>query len=130
VLPGYYRVTATHSGCTAPIGKRAITHVLRVPPPALDLRLVLRCPNLKRGGTHTTLGVKRIPMREITLTAHVRGHHPGGVVRFLLGRHVLGVVPVDPRKGTATLTIRGTRIRGFAAQYEGDGVNAPSNGRE
>jgi hypothetical protein len=130
VLPGYYRVTATHPGCTAPIGKRAVTHVLTVPPPALNLRVVLRCPQLKRAGTHTTLRVKRIPMREITLTAHVRGHHPGGEVKFLVGRHVLAVVPVDPRRGTATLTIRTARIRGFTAQYAGDGINAPSSGRE
>jgi hypothetical protein len=130
VLPGYYRVTATHSGCTAPTRKRAVTRVLTVPPPALDLRLVLQCPHLKRGNTRTTLRVRRIPMREITLTAHVHGHHPGGVVTFLVGRHVLGLVPVDTRKGTATLTVRSTRIRGFTARYAGDGINAPSSGRE
>jgi DNA-binding beta-propeller fold protein YncE len=130
VLPGFYRVTATHSGCTAPVGKRAVTHVLTVPPPVLDLRLVLRCPHLKRAATHTTLRVRRIPMREITLTAHIRGRHPGGVVTFLHGRQLLGVAPVDTRNATATLTIRSTRIRGFTARYAGDGINAPSSGRE
>lgn len=90
-----------------------------MPPPVLDLRLVLRCPHLKRAATHTTLRVRRIPMREITLTAHIRGRHPGCVVTFLHGRQLLGVAPVDTRNATATLTLRSTRIRGFTARYAG-----------
>jgi hypothetical protein len=129
VLPGYYRVTATRSGCTAPIGRRVITRVLTVPPPALGLRLALRCAHLKRARTHTALAVKRIPMHELRLTARVRGHHPHGVVTFLVGRRRLGVVPVNPSSGAAMLTVRSKQSRGVTAQYGGDGINGPSSGR-
>ncbi len=129
VLPGYYRVAASHSGCKPAKGKTALTPVLRVPPPALGLRLVLACPHLRRTVTHTTLRVSRHGTRQLVLLARVRGRHPAGVVSFLLGRRLLGVVPVDPRNGRAAWTLRGVRIKGYLARYGGDGLNAPSRGR-
>jgi DNA-binding beta-propeller fold protein YncE len=128
VLPGYYRVAASHPGCKAAKGKSALSSVLRVPPPALGLRLVLACPHLRRAVTHTTLRVSRHGKRQLVLLARVRGRHPAGVVSFLLGRRSLAVVPVDPRSGRATLTLRGTRTKGYVARYGGDGMNATSRG--
>ena len=129
VLPGYYRVAASHRGCKSAMGTTALTSVLRVPPPALGLRLVLACPHLRRAVTHTTLRVSRHGKHQLVLLARVRGRHPAGVVAFLLGRRQLGVVPVDPRSGRATLTLRGTRTTGYLARYGGDGLNATSSAR-
>jgi hypothetical protein len=128
VLPGYYRVAASHPGCSSATGRSALTTVLRVPPPALNLRLVLTCPHLRRAGTHTTLRVSRGGKGQLVLLARVRGRHPRGVVSFLLGRRLLAVVPVDPRNGQATLTVAGTRTHGYVARYGGDGSNATSHG--
>ena len=129
VLPGYYRVAASHRGCKPAKGKTALSSVLRIPPPALGVRLVLVCPHLRRAVTHTTLRVSRHGKRQLVLLARVRGRHPAGVVSFLLGRRLLGVVPVDPRSGRATLTLRGTRTKGYVARYGGDGRNATSRSR-
>lgn len=129
VLPGYYRVAASHPGCKSPRGKTALTSVLRVPPPVLGLRIVLACPHLRRAATHTTMRVSRRHKRQLVLLARVRGRHPAGVVSFLLGRRLLAVVPVDPRSGRATLTVRGARTTGYLARYSGDGLNATSKGR-
>jgi YVTN family beta-propeller protein len=131
VLPGYYRVAASHPGCRSASGKgkAALTSVLRVPPPALGLRLVLACPHLHRAVTHTTLRVSRHGKHQLVLLARVHGRHPAGVVAFLLGRRQLGSVPVDPRSGRATLTLPGTHTKGYSAAYAGDGFNAPSRGR-
>jgi hypothetical protein len=132
VLPGYYRVAATHPGCRAPGGKdkKALTKVLAVPPPALHLSLVLRCSHLRRAKTHTTLHTRRAPMRHVVLSASVRGRHPHGLVTFLKGARRLGSVPVDTRDGRATLSIIGPLSRGFAARYQGDGLNGPSSARD
>ena len=129
VLPGYYRVAASHPGCKPAKGKTALSSVLRIPPPALGVRLVLVCPHLRRAVTHTTLRVSRHGERQLVLLARVRGRHPAGVVSFLLGRRLLAAVPVDPRSGRATLTLRGTRTEGYVARYGGDGRNATSVGR-
>jgi YVTN family beta-propeller protein len=129
VLPGYYRVAATHPGCQAPAGNgmNALTRVLAVPPPALHLTVVLRCPRLRRAMTHTTLRAQRESRRRVVLVAHVRGRHPHGVVKFLTGARALGSAPVDTRSGRATLSITGRSTRGFTARYEGDALNGPSS---
>ncbi|MDQ6776826.1 MAG: choice-of-anchor D domain-containing protein [Actinomycetota bacterium] len=131
VLPGFYRVSARHTGCRASHGSgaSALTSVLAVPPPALNLSLVLRCPHLHRAKTHTTLRAQAAPMHHVTLTARVRGRRPGGIVQFLAGRRLLGSVPVDTRNGRATLTIIGRSTSGFSARYEGDARNGPSSAR-
>ena len=129
VLPGFYKVTAQHPGCTAAHGGRtARTRVLTVPPAVIDLRLVLRCPHLRRDKTRTTLRVHKVPVDEVVLRAVVQGHHPQGLVVFTLGGRKLGTVPVDPRDRHSALTITGKRIKGIRARYEGDGDNAPSVG--
>ncbi len=130
VLPGYYRVSATHAGCTAiGHGKQALSRVLSIPPAALNIGLELRCPKLTRARTHIALSARAAPMHEITLSARVRGKRPGGLVSFLLGRRLLGTVPLDPRHGTASLTVRGSTTHGFVAEYQGDADDAPSSAR-
>ncbi len=135
VLPGFYRVTASHSGCTAAGGRRTVTtKVLAVPPPVFNLRLVLRCSNLRRAPTRVSLLVNPMAGKQLLLIArvlrsHGRGRHRvGGLIVFTHGRRVLGRVPVDSRRSSAVLTVAGSGARnhGIRARYEGDGYNAPS----
>jgi uncharacterized repeat protein (TIGR01451 family) len=45
VIPGYYKVRASKSGCTAVDGGEAVdSGVMEIPPPVTDLDLRLRCP--------------------------------------------------------------------------------------
>jgi hypothetical protein len=136
VLPGFYRVAAQHKGCTAGHGHGRVTQtkVLTVPPAAINLNLTLRCPHLHRTPTRVSLSVKRVRRgrlgpTQITLTARVhvrRGRHPLGLVAFRAGRRVLALVPVDPRRAKATLTINARHVARYTAQYQGDGYHAPS----
>jgi hypothetical protein len=127
VLPGFYTVTASHRGCRSRSdGRSAKTRTLRVPPPAVRLRLVLRCPHLQLQHTRITLHVARQAHGMLSLRARVRGSRPHGTVTFRRGRRVIAVVPVDPDSGEATVMIRIARRRGFKAAYGGDGRNAAS----
>jgi hypothetical protein len=47
VVPGYYKVQAEKSGCTAPTGVFAETPVLTIPPPVVDLDIRLDCPKYR-----------------------------------------------------------------------------------
>ena len=45
VIPGFYKVRASKSGCTAPDGADAVeSRIMEIPPPVTDLDLRLRCP--------------------------------------------------------------------------------------
>jgi hypothetical protein len=123
-------VTAQHAGCRSADGHGAVTQTraLVVPPAVFNLRLVLRCPGLKRKPSRTTLKVHKVPVNEVVLMAQVRGGNPIGAVRFSARDRTLGLVPVDPRTHRATLAVSGTRTKGFRATYQGDGYNAPSSG--
>jgi YVTN family beta-propeller protein len=136
VLTGFYRVTAQHPGCTGPGGRRAAqTPVLTVPPPVVDLRLVLRCPSLRRGASRISLRARREPLNQLTLVARViarRGsrRRPQGVVTFKSGRRTLATVLLSARNGYATATISfGGRVPRVVAYYGGDGYFAPSRSR-
>ena len=135
VLPGFYRVTASHAGCAGVRHQReVVTKILTVPPPVFDLRLVLRCPKLTRSQTATNLKIAPMPDNQLLLIAKVTGvparaRHPfAGTIVFTHGRRILGRVPVDPRRSTAVLTVTGSGARnhGIRARYEGDGYDAPS----
>ena len=57
-VPGYYRVSASHSGCTgAPHGKTVETRVYSVPPPVDGIVIKLKCARLKRSTTHVKLKI-------------------------------------------------------------------------
>ena len=128
VLPGFYQVTASHPGCTGRNGRTAKTAVLAVPPPVVDLRLVLRCPRLHR--THTRLLVRVVNRAGggVTVLARLQSRRAAaGFVTFRLGRRRLGEAVVDSRRHIATLTSRITiGRRPVLAVYSGDGRNAPA----
>ena len=129
MLPGFYRVAASHAGCRAGSRPQALTKILSVPPAALGLRLTLRCPHLTRRRTHTRLSVHRLAHNQYVLTATVRGHRPLGMVTFRSGAKRLGTAAVDPRHGTARLTVHARSLNKPAARYQGDARNQPSNAR-
>jgi hypothetical protein len=133
VWAGFYLVQASHRGCSAAHGRVATTKLLQVPPPVSDLRLVLRCPHLRRTGTRTSLRLKSIPVGQTMLIARVktaRGHAlRGGVVIFSVGRHRLGEAPLTRRNGVVAITVRHlARNARVLVVYEGNGVYAPSRG--
>ncbi len=82
-LPGFYRVTASHSGCTAPSGGAAFeTGVYRVPPPVSNIVIKLRCPHLKRSKSHMSLHFSSSRAGIAFVTATVHGRHPTGILTF------------------------------------------------
>jgi len=131
VFPGFYRITASRRGCEAGPGRRdARSRVLAVPPAALGLKLVLRCPHLHRYAIHTTLSVRHGAGR-LVLTARVKAPHgraPTGIVTFFAGRRLLAPAQFD-RNGVATIVVAITGRRALSARYSGDGYDAPSNGK-
>jgi hypothetical protein len=129
VLPGFYRVTATHAGCTAAHGSTVSTGILPVPPPVADLRLVLSCPRLRRAATTLSVTVAG-RAGGTTLSARVGSpRRPAGFVTFRVGRKVLGEAVLDSRTRAASLTTARTLTpRSVVATYSGDGANAPSRG--
>ena len=126
VVPGYYRVSAHHSGCTPSSG--ALSPVLTIPPAVTNVDLTLRCKHLHRATSHTKLTARTLPAAEVTMVARVRGRHPQGTVAFKHGGRTLGVVTLNPGTGRAVFTASGTSAKGFRAVYQGDGYNAPSTG--
>jgi PKD repeat protein len=126
VFHGFYRVRATHPRCRG----SATSRVYQVPPPALGLRLVLRCPGIHRTATVTRLRSRRIAGGAVLLTAtvHGRGRHAGrpqGVATFRSRGRTIGTAPVNARTGTATLTVR-RRAPRVSVAYSGDGRFAAS----
>jgi hypothetical protein len=132
VLPGFYAVTATHSGCRGPHGAAATTPLLTVPPPVTDLRLALSCPHLRRARTSLTARALLRPRGGGALVArvHTRRRGPAGMITFTSGRRVLGRAVLDPRTATASLaTGLTTRPARLTASYSGDGTHGPSRAR-
>ena len=128
VLPGFYRVTATHPGCAG----SARSRILRVPPPVTGLVLTLRCPHLSLAPTRTALHAARSVVsssagshRVLVLSAAVHPRHGHrrvtGVVTFLAGHRTVGVLPLD-RTGRATLTLRRVPAGRLLARYSGSGA--------
>lgn len=128
VLPGYYRVSAAHRGCTARAGghKQVLTPTLTVPPPVFGLKLVLSCPHLTRTATSIELTARSAGKHATTLIASIHGHDVHGFVSFRANGRSLGGAPVDPRTRRATLTVAATKLKRLGGSYSGDASNAPS----
>jgi hypothetical protein len=147
VIPGYYRVRALRHGCSAPakrgassalIGRSSgqpvlsvLSPVFKIPPPRLNVRLVLNCPGLHRSATHVIMHAKverRISGQPLAVSIRIVGVHgglrPSGQVTIRAGRRVVAQLPVNNRTGTASIVLLGTRshLRGkLVAVYTGDG---------
>ena len=112
-----------------------LTPILTVPPAALGLRLSLRCPHLARRDSRIRLQLRRLGRHGLVLSATVRGRRPMGIVVFTVAGRRVGTAAVDPRHGTAQLTVRlapragQPTVRQVIAAYSGDARNGPSRGR-
>jgi hypothetical protein len=128
-IPGYYRVEASHAGCTAGgSGRKAEktleTRVYKVPPPVDNIVMKLKCKDLKRAKTHVRLKFKT-SKGTTTVTATVIGKSPQGGVTFS-GARISGVsIPVGARTRQATFVLT-TEHQQIKAHYLGDAHNAPS----
>jgi hypothetical protein len=63
VIAGYYKVRAEKAGCTAPTGPEAFveTEILQIPPPALDLIMLLDCGGGGPAPTNTPVSPTNTP---------------------------------------------------------------------
>jgi hypothetical protein len=128
-IPGYYRVQASHPGCTAGgSGRKAKktieTRIYKVPPPVDNIVIKLKCKGLKRSKTHVRLKLKTT-RGTTTATATVIGKSPQGGVTFS-GAGVSGVsIPVGARTHQATFVLTKAHQQ-IKVHYLGDAHNAPS----
>jgi len=129
VLPGFYRVTASHPGCVT-----AETGTLDVPPPVIGLSIALSCQHLHYASSSTSLRAFRelgaTANQALLLSAHVTGRtrgRPAGTVTFWLGRREIGQAALNPRSGIATLLVSISKQTGLTAHYSGDGDYAVSH---
>lgn len=148
VIPGYYRVRASRHGCTAPAkhsasNSRSVLSVLspifKIPPPRLNVRLVLACPGLHRSASRVTLHAKverRLSGQPVAVAIQIHGTRgrlrPSGMVSIRAGRRVIAQLPVNSRTGKASIVLLGSRanFRGsLVAVYAGDGYFAGSRSR-
>ena len=131
VVAGFYRISAQHPGCSAPRGnaKQSLSSILQIPPPAFDLRLVLRCPHLRRARSGATLRVnKLLGGSELLLNVRVAGaraHHPTGLVELISAGKVFVTIPLD-RRSQAVFAVSKRPQNQLRVRYLGDGYNAPS----
>ncbi len=127
VLPGFYRVVASHPGC----GPAKRTRLLPVPPAVLDLRLVLGC-RPRRARTRIGVSAHRRGAAMVTLTARVRSARRGrllGFVSFRVGARAVAQATVSPR-GVAVVTVRiSSGSARVLAVYSGDALHAPARAR-
>jgi hypothetical protein len=109
--------------------------VLTVPPPALDLTLILTCPRLRRTFTKTQVRATHGPHGALILRAKVlAGRHAFGrligTVTFRLGRRSIGSIEAIPATGLAVLTSPLRLGRGtVTAVFSGNAYLSPSQGR-
>lgn len=124
-LPGFYRVTASHSGCTPPSGGAAFeTGVYRVPPPVSNIVIKLRCPHLKRPKSHMSLHFSSSRAGIAFVTATVHGRHPTGILTFAAAG-LKAAIALAGKGGTPFVLPPGTRK--VKVSYLGDANNAPSS---
>jgi hypothetical protein len=101
------------------------SRVVPVPPPVLDLDLVLRCPGLKRQATRA-LAARSTRAGRTTVLARVtpRGttsRRPTGVVRFSAAGRTLATALLDRRTGLARLPgVAGVGRARIVVRYLGD----------
>ncbi len=128
-IPGYYRVEASHPGCTAGgSGRKAKktieTRIYKVPPPVDNIRIKLKCPRLKRAKTHVRLKFKTAKGMT-TVTATVSGKSPQGGVTFSGSGFSRVSLPVGARTHRATFVLTKAHER-IKVHYLGDAHNSPS----
>ncbi|HEY2769617.1 MAG TPA: hypothetical protein VGI87_03580, partial [Solirubrobacteraceae bacterium] len=125
-LPGYYKVTASHKGCTAPTGgTTAATQVYAVPPPVTNILIKLRCPHLKRAKTTLRLRISNARGGTRVVTATVRGKHAQGVVTFRAGA-LTAPLPLAGRHHSASFVLP-SGVKRVRARYGGDAKNRPAS---
>ena len=136
VLPGYYEVSASRKGCTAPDG--GLTQhsgVHQVPPAVDDLALTLRCRAIRRHTTRIRLTAMTGPHGSFVLRARLtsRGRRVPflGTIAFKFGSRTLGSTTLTVGAGTAVIDGVGLRrgVNAFTASYSGDATLAPVVGR-
>ena len=135
VLPGFYRITASHPGCTGINGNPLVrSRLLPVPPAQTGVSLVLRCPHLRRIAASLRFRALRLPGRFggyllIATIGVPRGRAaPAGSITFSDGRRTLGRAPIDPVAHRAIISLPDQRhpLRSLVARYSGDGRYSPS----
>ncbi len=128
VIPGFYRVQASHPGCHAahhPGQRVASTPVSAIPPEVTNLMLVLDCPHLRRASTRIQLAYGPLA-RTLFATVLGRGSRlPVGTITFRRAGRTLATVPLDRAHAMAIAGPVGT----VAVTYSGDGRYAPSRAR-
>jgi hypothetical protein len=128
-IPGFYRVEASHPGCTAGgSGRKAKktieTRAYLVPPPVKNIVIKLKCKGLKRAKTRMRVKFKTT-RGTTTVTATVIGKSPHGGVTFS-GSGIAGIsIPVGARTHQATFVLTKAHQR-IKAHYLGDAHNAPT----
>ncbi len=137
VIPGYYRVIAARPGCTAGSGhgrraKQLISRIVTIPPAVTNLNLVLSCPHLRRSASRTILrahALRGVAGHLFTVTVTVRARHGlarrgtiVGVVTLRAAGRIVATLPLDPRSGSVTTTLRNISPGRLRAAYSGDAV--------
>jgi hypothetical protein len=127
-VPGFYRVTASHAGCTAvPRGKVAETRVYDVPPPVDGIVIKLKCPHLKRSASHLKLKITSAKRGTFIATAKVNGRNsPTGNVTFK-GPGLHAVLPLNGKHQAQIVLLH--VHESVTVNYSGDALNAPSRAR-
>jgi hypothetical protein len=130
-LAGTYEITASDSACS----NTATSAPETVPPPALNIDLMLDCPGISQSASSTTVGADPTtvaPGQTVDLTATVSGNSPTGTVAFAYGSTTLATVPVDASTGEASYATAGLPPGQdtVTATYSGDASNAISTGQE
>jgi hypothetical protein len=138
VLPGFYSIAASKSGCKSLHGRKvATTAVLPVPPAQTGVNLELSCRHLARGATHLRVTVgkaSKSPGATRLILATVTGagkKRPQGTVIFRAGHALLGTVFVTVSTGRAEFQLPvAQRVRAtITATYSGDGLHDPATAR-
>jgi hypothetical protein len=131
VLPGFYQVTASKPGC-----RSAKTTLLSVPPPVFGLSLTMSCPHLHYAPSAVTLAFagerSRHGVRSLQVLARVAGRRHGkplGFVQLRSGSRTLGDAVIDPKSGTASISISVRGRPSVRASYSGDGMFVPSRSK-
>ncbi len=128
VIPGFYRVQASHPGCHAAHHRRrrvASTPVSAIPPPVTNLTLVLDCPNLRRASTRIELAYRPLARTLVATVLGRRGPLPVGTITFRRAGRTLATLPLDRAHAMAIVGPRGT----ITVTYSGDGRYDPSRAR-
>jgi len=129
VLPGYYRITASHAGCAAHHGAMASSPLFAVPPAQTGVNLELSCPHLHRSKVRIQLTIRKptnngVGVYQLTANVHAPAHGASaqGTVSFYAGHKLLAAISLDPRSARAMFPLpAGARTASaITAVYSGD----------